>query len=283
MSHSASHSTKFIGYFQSIGERGYQEDNFAFKKDKQSIHVAVFDGHGGAEVSNLLKETFVPNIRSAFKRTLSAATTSTATAAATAVANTIQSVVRKIDKHIAGKSAWNDTGSTLLYVNIALSPEQNKFSVTNIGDSRCIGCTNSGEVVANSRDHKPSDSAEHKRIKKLGFVRDWDDDDKIYRIAGYAVSRAVGDHTAKEALCSQIEYKEFVRSDFKFLVVATDGLWDSMSNQQVVDFVSKRYDNSDSATIAKELVRHAQKQKRSPGDNMTVVLIPLSKMKALFE
>jgi len=272
MSQSASHSTKYIGYFQSIGERGYQEDNFAFKKDKQSIHVAVFDGHGGAEVSNLLKETFVPNVRSAFKRTppLSAAAA-------------IQSVVTKIDKHIAGKSAWNDTGSTLLYVNISLSPEQNKFSVTNIGDSRCIGCTNSGEVVANSRDHKPSDSAEHKRIKKLGFVRDWDDDDKIYRIAGYAVSRAVGDHTAKEALCSQIEYKEFVRSDFKFLVVATDGLWDSMSNQQVVDFVSKRYDNSDSATIAKELVRHAQKQKRSPGDNMTVVLIPLSKMKALFE
>jgi serine/threonine protein phosphatase PrpC len=277
MSQSASHSTKYIGYFQSIGERGYQEDNFAFKKDKQSIHVAVFDGHGGAEVSNLLKETFVPNVRNAFKRT------SAAVAATAATAATIQSVVTKIDKHIGSKSEWNDTGSTLLYVNIALSPDQNKFSVTNIGDSRCIGCTNTGEVVVNSRDHKPSDPEEYKRIKKLGFVRDWDADDKIYRVAGYAVSRAVGDHTAKEALCSQIEYKEFVRSDFKFLVVATDGLWDSMSNQQVVDFVSKRYDKSNSAQIAKELVRHAQKQKRSPGDNMTVVLIPLSKMKAMFE
>ena len=251
-----SQSKKYIGYFQSIGERGYQEDNFAFKKDKKSIHVAVFDGHGGAEVSNLLKETFVPRVRSAFKK---AATATTATNAAQ-VAPIIQSVVTKIDKHIAGNRDWNDTGSTLLYLNIDLSPKKDIFGVTNIGDSRCIGCTNSGEVVANSRDHKPSDPEEHKRIKKLGFVRDWDDDDKIYRVAGYAVSRAVGDHTAKEALCSQIEYNEFVRSDFKFIVVATDGLWDSMSNQQVVDFVSKRYDNSDSATIAMELVRHAQKQ-----------------------
>jgi len=116
--------------------------------------------------------------------------------------------------------------------------------VANAGDSRCVACRN-GTAVAMTEDHKPNDEAEHARILKAGgFVADG-------RVNGSLnLSRALGDMEYKQstdlAAEDQIvtavpEVRRMALQDGdEFLLLACDGIWDVLTNQEGVDFVRER-------------------------------------------
>jgi protein phosphatase 1G len=116
--------------------------------------------------------------------------------------------------------------------------------VANAGDSRCILSRN-GRAIAMTNDHKPTDQPEYDRIIKAGgFVADG-------RVNGSLnLSRALGDMEYKkapgvgpegQAVTAVPEVRgERLQEGDEFLVLACDGIWDVLTNQEAVDFVRVR-------------------------------------------
>ena len=71
----------------------------------------------------------------------------------------------------------------------------------------------------------------------------------------------------------------------EFLVVACDGLFDAMTNQEVVEFVHDRLSKQpiaeqETSSVVKELVKFAEKKSikdLKSSDNISAILIPLTR------
>jgi len=135
-----------------------------------------------------------------------------------------------------------DSGCTAVVALI----RYNELYVANAGDSRCVVCRN-GKAIEMSCDHKPEDDTERLRIENAGGKVT--PDGRVN--GGLNLSRALGDHfykqnkdvTAKEQMISalpDIRTLTISPGEDEFLVIACDGIWNSMSSQEVVDFVRER-------------------------------------------
>ena len=137
-------------------------------------------------------------------------------------------------------SGQDKSGSTA--VAVIISPTHIFFA--NCGDSRTVLCR-AGKCAFSTIDHKPVNPIEKERIQKAGGSV------MIQRVNGsLAVSRALGDFEYKnvegmgpcEQLVSpepEISVQERHAED-EFLVLACDGIWDVMSNDEICDFVRNR-------------------------------------------
>ena len=102
-----------------------------------------------------------------------------------------------------------------------------------------------------TRDHKPDDPDEKERIQKangriesykgrygenVGPARVWL---KTEQFPGLAMSRSIGDACAHSVGVTHLpEMKQFMMDeDDKFLILASDGVWEFLSNEEVVDLV----------------------------------------------
>lgn len=120
----------------------------------------------------------------------------------------------------------------------------NELWVANAGDSRCV-FSRGGTAVAMTTDHKPNDQEEYARIIKAGgFVADG-------RVNGSLnLSRALGDMEYKqtkelgpdEQMVTAVPEvrKEVLQPGDEFILLACDGIWDVLTNQEAVDFVRER-------------------------------------------
>ncbi|XP_044505426.1 probable protein phosphatase 2C 24 isoform X1 [Mangifera indica] len=103
-----------------------------------------------------------------------------------------------------------------------------KIVISNCGDSRAVLCRN-GKALAVSSDHKPDRPDELNRIQALGGrVIYWDG----ARVLGVlAMSRAIGDNYLKPYVSCEPEITIIDRTaEDDCLILATDGLWDVVSN-----------------------------------------------------
>lgn len=189
-------------------------------------------------------------------------------------------------------------GSTC--VSALVTPD--RILVANIGDSRAILCyepflyaekqdalgpTEKCKVLELSIDDKPDRPDEAKRIEALGgfiqFIGCW-------RVQGIlATSRSFGDKDLKRFVIAEPTFQEVFFADPQqsaalpsdgasrlkgrplFLVLASDGLWDVMSNQQVAHFIFDRRAVPDYGV--KELLDHALRC--GSADNITAVVVDL--------
>ena len=157
------------------------------------------------------------------------------------------------------------SGSTAVVIHIT----KEKIICANCGDSRSILISeiNNG-IIQMSRDHKPELSDEKKRIIASGGRVD-----KIYGVGPYrvwfkdgdypglAMSRSIGDALAHKVGVSSIpEIREFNlnKSNPFAIVVASDGVWEFMSNEQVKNIVKKYKYNKDGFKCSKEIVEKSR-------------------------
>ncbi|CAL4930321.1 unnamed protein product [Urochloa decumbens] len=102
--------------------------------------------------------------------------------------------------------------------------------IANCGDSRAVLCSG-GAAIPLSADHKPDRPDELERIHAAGGrVIFWDG----ARVFGMlAMSRAIGDSYLKPFVISDPEVRVVERKDGEdeFLILASDGLWDVVSNE----------------------------------------------------
>lgn len=151
------------------------------------------------------------------------------------------------------------SGSTC--VSIIYTPQ--KLISANVGDSRAImgkyykGGWKSLDIT---RDHKPSEEDEKKRIiDKGGRVEPMKDEDDGSFIGpprvwvqdeeypGLAMSRSFGDRVAHSlGVIAKPEIKEYkFEEEDRFMVIASDGLFEFISSQEIVDIVKDYYINDD--------------------------------------
>ncbi|KAK4835032.1 hypothetical protein QYF36_004245 [Acer negundo] len=124
--------------------------------------------------------------------------------------------------------------------------------IGNVGDSRAVLGTrekdNSLSAIQLTVDLKPNLPAEAERIRKCrGRVFALQDEPEVARVwlpnndsPGLAMARAFGDFCLKDfGLISvpDISYRRLTDKD-EFIVLATDGIWDVLSNKEVVDIVA---------------------------------------------
>lgn len=151
----------------------------------------------------------------------------------------------------------------------------NVLFCANVGDSRCVIGRYDNEKrikpLQISRDHKPDDPEEKVRIlqnggrvdcfkndenENVGPARVWLQDEDL---PGLAMSRSIGDIVAARVgvtFLPEIHRYKLTKND-KFIIIASDGLWEFITNDHVVNIVSKFWMRGDCEAATDELVRVA--------------------------
>ncbi|XP_072974759.1 probable protein phosphatase 2C 73 [Typha angustifolia] len=157
---------------------------------------------------------------------------------------------------------------------VSIVKQREHLVIGNLGDSRAVLCTrddkNEPIAVQLTTDLKPNLPSEEERIKSCrGRVFALKEEPDIHRMwlpdedsPGLAMARAFGDFCLKDfGLIStpQVSHWKISEKD-EFVVLATDGVWDVLSNKEVVNIVSSVSKQSDAA---KHVVNRAVRAWRS--------------------
>ncbi|KAK7083186.1 Protein phosphatase 1L [Halocaridina rubra] len=149
--------------------------------------------------------------------------------------------------------------------------------IGNVGDSRAVMGDTKGSTIPLSFDHKPNQLKERRRIKEAGGFITFTG---VWRVAGIlATSRALGDFPLKEPrklITAEPDVLTFSLRDHKahFVILATDGLWDVLTNEEAVAYVRDHIHEPDYG--AKSLTLHAYY--RGSQDNITVAILNIEKL-----
>jgi len=140
-----------------------------------------------------------------------------------------------------------DDGSAAIVTMV--ERDNNRVIIANSGDQRAVLCRG-GSAIQLTTDHKPDDPNEILRIQSCGgYVTE------NKRVDGVlALSRALGDNYLQPHVTYEPElyFIENVPED-KFIILACDGLWDVVTNQQAVDIVQNSKDAVSAAAALRDL------------------------------
>ncbi|KAJ8438731.1 hypothetical protein Cgig2_013777 [Carnegiea gigantea] len=114
--------------------------------------------------------------------------------------------------------------------------QQGKLIVSNVGDCRAV-ISRGGVAEAVTIDHTPV--REDEKIRIEAQARYVDCCSGVWRVQGsLAVSRAIGNQHLKQWVTAEPDTKIInIQPDCEFLILASDGLWDKISNQEAIDIV----------------------------------------------
>ncbi|KAK7368700.1 hypothetical protein VNO80_10728 [Phaseolus coccineus] len=198
---------------------------------------AIFDGHSGHEVAKYLRSHLFENILSEpgfWENPVQA----------------IKKACKATDDEILENVADSRGGSTAVAVILVNGV---KLLVTNVGDSRAISCKN-GRAKPLTVDHDPE---KEKTLveSRGGFVSKRPGN--VPRVDGQlAMTRAFGDGKLKEHITAEPDVSiQNIDEDTEFIILASDGLWKVMTNQEACDCI-KNVDGAQKAS--KKLVKEAK-------------------------
>lgn len=259
-------------------------EHFAGRPD--SCLFGVFDGHGayGHDVSKYLKE----HIEECITRSLKPADMGNPELVIDALKEGFKGANAGIRK---GTVDSIHSGSTCVVVIII----GDVCICGNVGDSRAILARTSSSgwfPVPLSEDHKPTVEDERARIIERGGIiaqqcsssgvssgplRVWLPG---LQAPGLAMTRSMGDNVAsKIGVVSDPEMRQIMLTDQdQMLVLASDGLWEVLSNEEVVAIL-RRYEASGVDQAAEKLMEEAQRRwDGSTVDDTTIVLVSLAQV-----
>ncbi|CAA2982171.1 probable phosphatase 2C 58 [Olea europaea subsp. europaea] len=224
-----------------------------FKKldDNELGLFAIFDGHMGHDVAKYLQGHLFDNIMKQHDFW-------------TDTEKALRRAYKTTDNEILEQSFHLGKGGSTAVTAILM--DGHKLLVANVGDSRAVICRK-GVPKQISVDHEPS--KEKSMIeKKGGFVSNIPGD--VPRVDGQlAVARAFGDKSLKRHLSSEPDVAvEIVDEDVEFVILASDGLWKVMSNQEAVESI-RNIKSAQSA--AKHLVEEAVSRKSK--DDISCIVV----------
>ncbi|XP_075506531.1 putative protein phosphatase 2C 39 [Primulina tabacum] len=244
------------GYHMVEGKSAHTMEDYVFAQFKQVGDnelglFAVFDGHLSHQVPIYLKSHLFNNI---LKEPDFWSDTEKA----------IRRAYRITDGNILEKSQDLGKGGSTAVTAILINCE--KLFVANVGDSRAVICKD-GKAKQLSIDHEPG--MERENIENRGgFVLKYPGD--VPRVDGQlAVARAFGDKKLKDHLSSEPDITvELIDDDTEFVILASDGIWKVMSNQEAVDCIRNI---KDAKAAAKRLTEEALNRKST--DDISCIIV----------
>ncbi|KAJ8571138.1 hypothetical protein K7X08_038110 [Anisodus acutangulus] len=183
---------------------------------------AIYDGHSGDNVAAYLQKHLFSNILKEEDFW---------TDPHSSILQAYERTDQAILSHNPDLGQGGSTAVTAILIN------GRKLWIANVGDSRAV-LSRRGQAIQMSIDHEPH--TERGSIEnKGGFVTKMPGD--VARVNGQlAVSRAFGDKNLKSHLRSDPDVRTTdVDGDTDLLILASDGLWKVMSNQEAVDIAKK--------------------------------------------
>mmetsp|Transcript_14652 Transcript_14652/g.37429 ORF Transcript_14652/g.37429 Transcript_14652/m.37429 type:complete len:345 (+) Transcript_14652:216-1250(+) len=240
------------------------QDNYGvfvpFGDDENVSLYCVFDGHGpyGGTASAMAREKIVEYLERNYERLLS----EPKVVFSEAFIRTNEEMIN--EEH---GDHFEFSGTTAVCVLLI----GNKIICANAGDSRAVLAKVRGgrvDAVDLSDDHKPSRNDERKRIRANGgrifpldpqvdpTLRVWT---KSGDYPGVAFTRSIGDAVADSLGCfGEPEFTELTATNEDgFIVIASDGVWEFMTSQLVVELVAPF---ADAKEAARKLCNEAKKR-----------------------
>ncbi|WOK92171.1 putative protein phosphatase 2C 41 [Canna indica] len=229
----------------------YHVANFIRMRDQELGLFAVFDGHLGDSVPAYLQKHLFANILKEEEFW---------TNPDIAIRRAYEKTDNEILSHSRDLGRGGSTAVTAVLVN------GTKLWVANVGDSRAV-LAKRGEVIQMSTDHEPNSERESIETRG-GFVSNMPGD--VARVNGQlAVSRAFGDKSLKAHLRSDPDIQvEDTNSETELLILASDGIWKVMSNEEAVDLARKI---KNPLAAAKQLTLEAFK--RDSKDDISCIVV----------
>lgn len=203
----------------------------------------VFDGHGrcGHDVSGLIASRLAAHLVNS--------------PSLKDVQGAFKEAVSKVDNDVYANLSEDVEYSGSTCVCCLVDWKARMLHTSNVGDSRAIlGRLNddgSWKAIQLSIDQRPDLDQERERIEMHGGVvsphmigtqqngpaRVWDS--QALEKPGLACSRSIGDGAARVlGVCATPEvFSRKIEPQDKFIVIGSDGIWDSLSNDQVVDML----------------------------------------------
>ncbi|XP_043697177.1 probable protein phosphatase 2C 34 [Telopea speciosissima] len=281
-------SNNFASVFSKRGNKGVNQDCFIvweeFGCQADMIFCGVFDGHGpwGHYVAKKVRESMPSSLLCNWQEIV-------------ALTSLDPECDMESDKKLNRFDIWKESylktcasidqelghhrridsynsGTTAL----TIVRQGEEIVISNVGDSRAVLATTSDDgslvPVQLTIDFKPNLPQEAERITQCqGRVFCLKDEPGLHRVwlpneetPGLAMSRAFGDYCVKDygvISVPEVTQRNITSRD-QFVVLATDGVWDVISNQEAVQIVSSTPERAKSAKRLVECAVSAWKRKR---------------------
>ena len=240
-----------------------------FNNDKNQMIFEIFDGHGGDEMSTYLQN----NLAQIYKQNLLLYKGN--------IILSLKNAFRDADDEMRNKLNIEGLGSTGTLVHVKWESENDLVVYSaNVGDSR-VSLISPEHIIRLSYDHRTTDEKEKKRILESG-VEIIDN-----RINGtLMLTRIFGNYEYKnndeneedennnkglicEPFISKINIDLNIEN--QFLILASDGIWDTITEEEIQKIIQKNYDTQQICSITvKKCIRN------EAWDNMSIFAVKLT-------
>ena len=268
-----------VGFDGEEPKENNQDNYFVYKNfmnKKNYIYMSVCDGHGveGHFVSDFIKE-ILPYDMSENLQAFNILTENELEKEK--IYDIIKQTFIEANEKLVNNEEINSLFSGSTCVSVIYTPE--KLIIPNIGDSRAVlgrlinKETNEYKAIELSRDHKPTEKDEEKRILEndgriqpfiedgefVGPQRVWIKEEEV---PGLAMTRSFGDRVAATVgVVSIPEIKEYIfNPNDKFMIIASDGVWEFISSQECIDIIKEFYDRNDLKGCCEFLYQESSKR-----------------------
>jgi len=237
----------------------YVEDGFM--NDPNKGFFAIYDGHGGKDAAIFSSKTLHKVLEEFLSKESEDIYNNSEK-----VLEILKNTYLETDNRMKG-SVPTHHGCTAVTCLITGKGDSRHLFSANAGDARATLCRD-GKAIRLTEEHKASDPAEAKRIQDLGcFIVNG-------RVNGQIViTRSLGDHMMKEFIIGDpfLSYQKLTEKD-THLIVACDGLWDVVEDQQACDFLLA-YPNANADELSKRLLVKALQDGST--DNLSICVVKL--------
>jgi protein phosphatase 2C family protein 2/3 len=269
------------------GKRESFEDRHVM--DPKGKYFGVFDGHAGSGVAEFLFENVSAMLdRAKQNRAVSFKEAITQEWMSTDATILADPVLKNQGSTAVLAMLVCKCQSSLLEVGVChschayneISAESLNVLVANVGDSQAMIVHKDGSFTALSKDHKPCDPVESKRILEAG-LQVWANNRIYHEKSGInqSVSRAFGDcvlkdcHTkpaSEQAVCVVPDFMSASMTADDLLLLSCDGILERLSQSEIAEFVSSCKDSS-LGQVCESLCNFALESGSS--DNCSAVLV----------
>ena len=212
------------------------QDDFSIIFEKKTLLISIFDGHGihGSEISHYLHIS-LPNMilsHQKFPKELDLI-----------LSESFFNCNILLHQYCESRQISSEfSGSTCTIIIIT----GNMIISANVGDSRAIYEDSNGNIIELTANHKPNIPTENQRISISGGevrLSPTETHPRIFskgqHLPGISISRAFGDSLAQSigVIVEPNIIKRKIESDDKFIVAGSDGIWEFMKDNDIIEII----------------------------------------------
>ncbi|EGC30859.1 hypothetical protein DICPUDRAFT_157361 [Dictyostelium purpureum] len=235
-----------------------------FETDEDLGLFGVFDGHAGRGAADSASKLFPLELEKLMKEQDNY------------LEDDQSQLINKAFKNVDNQMKDHEYEGCTATISLIWKTKDNQryLQVGNVGDSSAFLCRN-GQAIELTLDHKANDPSEKQRMIDSGIPVG----ENQTRINGVAVSRSLGNHFIKEQNIGMISDPHIsncylLTDQDKFLIIASDGLWDVIKGQEAVEKLLENYNSSSADSMASLLLENAV-QSSMCKDNVSVIVVKL--------